>query len=289
MKIGVTGAYGFVGSHLLEALVSMPGVEAEPFDTMKHNLFQVESLKSFLEDKEVVFHLAGVNRGTKEDLITTNILGTLNLLEAMTAYARNDIRLIYMSSFQVYQMPQKKEPVNEHHPLNPQNIYGISKKTAEEVIASYPFRSIVFRGSNFFGPRCKPYYNSVVSTFCDLVSQNKPLTVHGSGDQGRDFLYISDVIEVLLMTLGYRPQGVEIVNLCSGNLVTVNQIIDMLGEVSGKKIKVEYQDVSESVEDAWCGDNTACREKFSWTPQIDIKEGLRITYEWFKEHGDEGS
>jgi nucleoside-diphosphate-sugar epimerase len=282
MKIGVTGAYGFVGGHLLDALTLMSGVEVEPLDRKRHNLFQIESLKPFVENKEVIFHLAGVNRGTKEDLITTNILGTLNLLEAMTAYARNDIRLIYMSSFQVYQMPQKNDPVNEHHPLNPQNIYGISKKTAEEVIASYPFKSIVFRGSNFFGPSCKPYYNSVVSTFCDLVSQNKSLTVHGSGDQGRDFLYISDVIEGLLMTLGYRPLGMEIVNLCSGNLVTVNQIIDMLGEVSGKKIKVEYQDVSERVEDAWCGDNTACREKFNWYPWTEMREGLKLTYQWFE-------
>jgi UDP-glucose 4-epimerase len=235
-----------------------------------------------VEGKEVIFHLAGVNRDTSENLIKTNVLGTLNLLEALAAYARPEIRLICMSSFQVYQAPQKTEPVNEQYPRNPQNIYGISKKTAEEIIACYPFSGIVFRGSNFFGPRCKPYYNSVISTFCDLVSQNKPLTVHGSGDQGRDFLYISDVIEVLLHAMHYVPERLEIVNLCGGNMITVNQIIEMFGEISGKQIEVEYRDSPEGKEVAWCGDNNACREKFEWKPQVEIKEGLRLTYEWFK-------
>ena len=282
MKIGVTGAYGFVGGHLLDALTSMSGVEVEPLDRKRHNLFQIESLKPFVEDKEVIFHLAGVNRDTSENLIKTNVLGTLNLLEALAAYARPEIRLICMSSFQVYQTPQKPELVNEHYPLNPQNIYGISKKTAEEIIACYPFRSIVFRGSNFFGPRCKPHYNSVISTFCSLLSQNKPLTVHGSGEQGRDFLYISDVIEVLLHAMHYVPERLEIVNLCGGNMITVNQIIEMFGEISGKQIEVEYRDSPDGKEVAWCGDNNACREKLEWKPQVEIKEGLRLTYEWFK-------
>lgn len=282
MKVGITGAYGFVGSHLLDALISMPGVEVEPFDKRKYNLFQIESLKTFVKDKEVIFHLASANRDTKENLITINIIGTLNLLEALTAYARPEIRLIYMSSFQVYQLPQKPEPLNELHQTHPQSIYGISKKAAEEIIACYPFGSIIFRGSNFFGPRCKPYYNSVVATFCDLLSQNKPFSVNGSGEQGRDFLYISDVIEVLLKAIHYKPERVEIVNLCSGKVVTVNQIIEMLSEISGKKIKVDYRDSSQDDEVIWWGDNTKCRGQLNWIPRVSIKEGLRQTYEWFK-------
>lgn len=289
MKVGITGAYGFIGSHLLDALVSMPGVEVEPFDRSKYELFQIASLKPFVEDKEVIFHLAGVNRDTKESLIKTNVLGTLNLLEALVAYAKKDIRLIYMSSFQVYQIPEKPGPVNELHPLHPQNIYGISKRSAEEIIACYHFESTILRGSNFYGPRCKPYYNSVISTFCDLLSQNKPFTVYGSGEQGRDFIYISDVIEVLLRTLHYKPEGVEIVNLCGGKLVTVNHLIEMLFEISGKKIKVDYQDDSRDDEVIWWGDNTKCREQFDWVPQMEIKEGLKLTYEWFKRKADEGS
>jgi len=282
MKVGITGAYGFIGSHLLDALISISGVEVDPLDRRRHNLFQIESLRSFVEDKEVIFHLAGLNRDTKENLIKTNILGTLNLLEALASYAKSDVRLIYLSSFQVYQTPKRPEPISELHPIHPNNIYGISKKTAEDIISCYPFRSIIFRGSNFFGPRCRPYYNSVISTFCDLIFKNKPFAVYGSGEQGRDFLYIRDVIEVLLKTLHYKPEGVEIVNLCSGQAVTINQLIRMLSEISGKEIKVDYQDGSRDDEVTWCGDNTKCRKKFNWIPQIEINQGLKLIYEWFK-------
>jgi UDP-glucose 4-epimerase len=282
MKVGITGDYGFVGSHLLDGLTSVPEVEVEPFDKGKYNLLKKESLKPFVEDKEVIFHLAGVNRDTKENLIKVNTLGTLNLLEALARYAKRDVRLIFMSSFQVYQAPKKPASISELHPTRPQNIYGISNKAAEEIISCYPFRSVVFRGSNFFGPRCRPYYNSAIATFCDLLSQEKPFTVHGSGEQGRDFLYISDVVEALLRAIHYTPEGVEIINLCSGEIITVNHIIEILSEISGKKIKVDYQDGSQEGEMIWWGDNAKCRDRLSWAPQVEFKEGLKLTYEWFK-------
>ena len=289
MKVGVTGAYGFIGSHLLDALTSVPEVEVEPFDKERFNLLKKESLKPFVEDKEVIFHLAGVNRDTNENLIKVNALGTLNLLEALSRYAKQDVRLIFMSSFQVYQVPKKPGPINEHHPLHPQNIYGVSNKAAEEIISCYPFRSTILRGSNFFGPGCKPYYNSVIATFCDLLSKNKSFTVHGSGEQGRDFLYIGDVVEALLRAIHYMPEGVEVINLCRGEIVTVNQLIKMLSEISGKKIEVDYKDNSQNNEITWWGDNTKCKEQLNWSPQMGVKEGLKITYKWFREHGDEKS
>jgi len=285
MKVGITGAYGFVGSHLRDALISTPGIEVEVFDREKYDLFNIESLKSFVKDKEVVYHLANVNRDTKEHLIRVNILGTLNLMEALTAYAPPDVRIIYLSSFQVYQFPCAPEALSERSLTQPQSIYGISKKAAEEIIVCYPLRSIIFRGSNFFGPRCKPYYNSVISTFCDLLVQDKPFTVHGSGEQGRDFLYIGDVVELLMQTLHYRPQGVEVVNLCSGKMVTVNSIIKLLSEISGKQVAVDYQNASAENVVSWWGDNTACREKFNWMPRVPLKEGLTLTYQWFKKGG----
>ena len=125
----------------------------------------------------------------------------------------------------------------------------------------------------------------MISTFCDLLSKNKPFTVYGSGEQGRDFLYISDVIEVLLRAVHYKPEGIEIVNLCCRKVVTINQIITILSEISGRTTKVEYQDGSQDEEVVWRGDNTKCREKFNWVPKIEIKEGLKLTYEWFKRNG----
>ena len=289
MKVGITGAYGFIGSHLLDALTSVPEVEVEPFDKERFNLLKKESLKPFVEDKEVIFHLANVNRDTNENLIKVNTLGTLNLREALNRYATHDVRLIYMSSFQVYQVPAKPASINELHPTRPRNIYGVSKKAAEEIISCYPFRSVIFRGSNFFGPGCKPYYNSVIATFCDLLSQNKSFTVHGSGEQGRDFLYIGDVVEALLRAIHYKPEGTEIFNLCGGKVVTINQLIEMLSEISEKKIEVDYKNSSQDNEITWWGDNTKCKEQLNWSPQMGVKEGLKITYKWFREYGNERS
>jgi UDP-glucose 4-epimerase len=112
--------------------------------------------------------------------------------------------------------------------------------------------------------------------------QDKPFTVHGSGEQGRDFLYIGDVVELLMQTLHYRPQGVEVVNLCSGKMVTVNSIIKLLSEISGKQVAVDYQGALAEDMVTWWGDNTACREKFNWIPRVTMEEGLTLTYQWFE-------
>ncbi len=287
MKVGITGSSGFVGHHLREALTAIPGVEVEGLEKGKHDLFRVESLRSFVCDKEVIYHLANLNRDTKENLLKVNVLGTLNLMEALAAYAPPLVTVIYLSSFQVYETPRTPIAIDEHWPIRPRNIYGISKMAAEAVIKSFPLRGIIFRGSNFFGPRCKPYYNSVIATFCDLLRQGKPLTVHGSGDQGRDFLYISDAVAVLCSALSYRPHGVEIYNLCSGALVTINSIIEMLSVISKRKHAVINQDAPGESVLSWWGDNSACRETFNWVPRITMEEGLQHTYAWWEREGDE--
>jgi len=85
-----------------------------------------------------------------------------------------------------------------------------------------------------------------------------------------------------LGTVYHEPEGVETVNLCSGEVLTINRIIEILSEVSGKRIEVDYQDGSQDDEVICYGDNTKCREQFNWTPRIEIKEGLKLTYEWLK-------
>ena len=180
MKVAITGASGFVGSYLLEAL-RKEKITFATFNHKKHDLFRPETLRDLVKDKDVIIHLAGVNRDDDLTNITkVNVLGTKGLLDAMLMYSPL-AKLIFISSFQAYLQ---------------ENIYGASKRNAEELIESYVNRSkltaIILRFTNMYGPGSKPFYNSVIATFAHQIQKGEPIVINGDGEQKRDYLYITD-------------------------------------------------------------------------------------------------
>jgi UDP-glucose 4-epimerase len=171
--------------------------------------------------------------------------------------------------------------IDEFFPLEPETLYGISKKMAEDLIGFYGFPSIIFRPSNIYGPKCRPYYNSVISTFCDLIVKGDTLTLNGTGEQKRDFLYVEDVVDVLLKAMEYEVKGVQAFNLCSGKLTTLNEVIETLKIISGKEIRIIRTPI---LEDNCCikGNNEKAKRMLNWSPQVGLREGLEHTYMWFK-------
>ncbi|MCX5884649.1 MAG: NAD-dependent epimerase/dehydratase family protein [Proteobacteria bacterium] len=281
MKVVITGSSGFIGSHLLHALKHLPAIKLCPFQPGVHSLFDPESLKPLLEKSRIVYHLAGANRAVPHELMGVNVIGTLNVLEAMRQVADADVKLVFLSSFQVYRPTPEPVMVDESFPLEPETLYGISKKMGEDLIGFYAFPSVIFRSSNTYGPGCRPYYHSVISTFCDQIVRDRPLTVNGTGEQLRDFIYIDDVISALIKTMEYTVKTVEVFNLCSGRLASLKEVTNTLQDISGKEIQITSKTILEDYR-VLKGNNEKVKEMLNWSPEVDLREGLEQTYRWFE-------
>ena len=201
-KIAVIGAEGFLGSAIIRKLRAQK-IPFDTFDFKKHNLLKPTSLKGLLTDKDVIIHLAALNRGENIELCKVNIMGTLSLLEAANKYAPNS-KVIFASSFQVY--------------LN-DSIYGLTKKTGEDLILSYAkktkIKGIILRLSNIYGPGGRPFYNSVIATFVHLIKTGQTLKINGDGSAKRDFIYVDDVAKAFIKAAITDVKKTEIIDICS--------------------------------------------------------------------------
>ncbi|MBI5186417.1 MAG: NAD(P)-dependent oxidoreductase [Nitrospinae bacterium] len=281
MLIGITGSHGFIGQNLVEFLSSRQGTEVRRFDRKKKSL-DVSSFKSFVSGLDVLFHIGGLNRADDSELVRANIIGTSNLLEAIKLYGKpDDLKFIFISSFQVYPLFETIKAIAEDAVPNPQTLFGITKRCGEDLIRISGIKSVIVRLSNVYGPLCRPFYNSVISTFCELAARGKPITVNGDGSQARDFIFIGDVVSAFGELIGYPVQGTETFNLCGGKLFSLKDILGELEKVSGKRAVVEYKPV-EGPNGYQLGDNGKIRKALGWDVKTPLSEGLRKTYRWFE-------
>lgn len=245
MKIGITGNKGFLGSNLVNNLCKSH--ELELFDRKKHNLKDVKSLKTFVEDTDCIIHLAGVNRASNSELININSFGTFNLMEAIQKYGNNP-KVIFSSSMQVYGLKNEFNFLDESFTLNPDNTYGLSKKIGEDIVKFFSYsndiETIILRIANIFGPGCKPYYNSVIATFLHIIfNDNQNIMIDGSGNQARDFIYISDVVDAINLSINYTPKKSEVFNICTGKATTLNNLVEIISKVLNKDINISHNNL----------------------------------------------
>lgn len=275
MIIGITGAYGFMGSHLYEYMKNI--CVCEVFDRQKYNLFDIESMKKFVENKDFIFHLAGANRASNEELLKVNALGTLNLLEAIRKYSHAETKIVFASSLQVYGLTQNLIYLNENDIPEPNNIYGLSKKFAEEIINKYNeyygIKGLIFRISNVYGEGCRPHYNSAIATFIDLIQKKKKIIINGTGEQARDFIYVSDVVNAFSKSLKYHFKYTETLNICTGKPVSINEVLSTLKEVTDMIPKVEYKETDEQV-NYIIGNPSKAIKVLGYKTKISFGEGL---------------
>jgi UDP-glucose 4-epimerase len=304
-RILVTGGAGFVGGALTRRLVA-----AGARVTVLDDLFtgQAEAIPTGAEFVEgsvtdrtlvdelvaangLVFHLAARNivasTANPRDDFETNIGGTLNVLLAARA-SRVD-RIVYASSASVYGNP-RSIPINEDDHLTLLSPYAVSKLGGENYCTafyeSYGLPIACVRYSNVYGPGQRPDnpYSGVVSKFFADAYAGVPVSIHGDGEQTRDYTFIDDAVEAtLLAAIHPRAEG-EVFNVGTGIETSVNALAAGIGEALGKIVEVRHVDRRDidnirrrvvNIEKA--------RRMLRWTPQVTLDRGLARTAEWFVE------
>lgn len=301
----VFGGGGFIGSHLCEQLLAK-NYNVRVFDKLnfsRKNIsefsdnveisegdFNNESdLKNSLEGVDYVFHLVSSTLPETSNMnpvydAETNLISSLRLFRECVE--RNIRKVIFLSSGgTVYGIPVTI-PINEDHPMHPICSYGIIKKTIEDYLFMfgklYGLNYMVFRLSNPYGERQNPNAaQGAVPVFMNKALNDEEITVWGEGDIVRDYLYIRDAVKVLADSLKIQTDK-RIFNLSSGEGHTINELIELIGKVSDKKMKVKYHRARKIDVPVNILDNTLVKSSFSWKPETSFEEGLKLTCNYLK-------
>jgi len=280
MRIGVTGAKGFIGKHLLSALKKRGTVVTLP--RKKKGLPGKQELKRFVTGTDVFFHLGGVNRDTDEEILKGNISGTSRLLESISDNGKPSARLVFMSSAQVYPLAHCQIPIRETRKASPETVYGVSKQGAEHLIRISGVPFTILRFSNVYGPGCRPNYNSVVATMCYRAVKGLPLVVNGDGRQGRDFVYIDDAVSALVLAGFELVSGTgKIFNVSSGRKTSIKQIVRQICRLH-KNTRVEFLTDKKNAGISYCCDPSKFSGKYGWRPRVSLSKGIEQTLSYYR-------
>lgn len=304
MKILVTGGAGFIGSILVDRLIGR-GYEVVVVDNLSVNdgrfvnryaKFYASDITDFkvldrifrLERPEIVFHLAAQTmlRESITDPFSdanTNIIGTIGVLEACKN--NNVRRIIYTSTGGARVGNPDYLPVDEKHPLKPTSPYGISKHSAEHYVETYAslhninLEHLIFCFGNAYGPRDSPETKRLVPLFMDMIRKNVTPKIFGDGNQTRDFIYVEDLVELMVDSINKTPEN-KLFHLASGAQTSVNEIYNVLKDVTGFVNDAERVDaVAGEVRDIVL-DISLAQRQLGWDPKTGLKSGVKKTWDW---------
>jgi len=284
MQVGVTGSSGFLGSHLTNALHQLTDFEVTTLKRNSSKRFpEINELQSFIKNLDLIYHVGGVNRGTNEEILKGNIQATFNLLEAIRKYGKSSPRIIFTSSSQVYK--KIKPPgklVTESYKVEPATLFGVSKRTAEDLIRLSGFEHVILRIANVYGPGCRPEYNSVIATFCHKSINKEPLRIDGDGHQKRDFIYVEDVVKAMVLA-GIKTNNFisGVYNVGTNQTTSLRQVIRSI-KSSGVEVKESYSPNASTGQNSFSLDATRFRQRFKWTPKTTLRSGIKKTLLWFQ-------
>lgn len=301
-RVLVTGGCGFVGVNLIPALLERSR-EVRVLDNLTTGrredveTFHVELLVGDIRNEadatramqgvDEVIHLAAHTRvmDSIEDPRTNfevNALGTLNLL---LSASKAGVKKFVMASTGGAILGEKEPPVHEEMVARPLSPYGASKLAGEGYLSafhgSYGLATVALRFSNVYGPYS--YLKaSAVAAFCKRVLLGQPLTIYGDGNQTRDFLYTGDLVAAVLQALEKAPGG-EVFQIASGRETSVNELIAAMREVVPEarfEAKREPARRGEIIRNY--SDISKAQRVLGYSPQTDLKTGLRKTWDWFE-------
>lgn len=308
-KCLVTGAAGFVASHLTDYLLS-EGAIVYGIDDMSHgsmeNIQEAVKNKNFVFIKssltknnsvakvimgnnlDYIFHLAATNllKSIDDPMydLSVNCKATLNILLSVQQLKHRPV-LIYSSSGSVYGEPAYK-PQGEDHPLNPSSPYGISKLAAEKYVLLwnklYGVQSIALRYYNVYGPRQNYKKRAgVIGIFIDDVLNDHVPVIEGTGDQERCFTYVQDVVRANVMAALSKGAYGQAFNIASKEITTINELASIVIKACGKKIKPIYVKRRIGDIDSFQPSIDKAKKYLGYKPSVKLKVGINETIEWF--------
>ena len=307
MRALVTGGAGFIGSHLALGLLARghevvvvdaltpsydPAVKRARADavadagaTFREEDLRTADLGPLVGGVDVVFHLAG-QPGVRDSwgpgfaaYVEHNVAVTQRLLDASAGVGLR--RFVFASSSSVYG-DAARHPTQEDTPLAPISPYGVTKASAEMLVAAYGggagLPAVSLRYFTVYGPGQRP--DMAFHRFMRAVLEGRPLEVFGDGEQSRDVTFVADAVEATIAA--GEAEGVEgrAINVGGGSVVTLNECLRILSRVAGREVEVIYGEPQAGDARHTSADLRQAKELLGYAPAVSLEEGLRAEWEW---------
>ena len=286
--IGVTGATGFIGKQLVERLLKLRySVKAlvlgannnlsKNVQVVRGNLVTNKKLEKFLEGVDILVHLAARLLPPENKMYKNNVVATDNLIESAKKYAIK--KIIFMSTAVVYGEGRGKV-FTEVSQCKPNTEYGRTKLLAEKIVLDWAKKSggiaTIFRPFNIYGPG---NLKGVIYNFYKSLKDDRKVTIYGTGEQTRNFLFIDDAVEAIL--LGIKKDKGGIFNLASPKGYSIKKLLRFIERLLNRKVEFIFQPLEkDKVQEVEYSFNKA-RNILRWRAKVSLEEGLKKTFEWY--------
>ena len=312
----VTGAGGFIGSHLTEALVAsgahvrafvrynsrgdigllrfLPEGTLRELDIVPGDLLDHQAVREAVSGMDLVFHLGALisipySYLHPVEVVKSNLLGTLNILAACRQVGID--RLIHASTSEVYGSAQRI-PMDESHPLQGQSPYSASKIGADKLVESftntYELPAVIVRPFNTFGPRQSA--RAVIPTIITQALSQDQIYL-GALDTTRDFTFVSDTVRGFLHASASESAVGQTMNLGTGREISIGALAEMIAALIDRRVEITLDRTrirpEKSEVNRLCSNNASAMRLLGWQPQVSLEEGLRRTIEWIKSNIDQ--
>lgn len=303
MKALVTGGAGFIGSHIVDRLLKdgHEVVVLDDFSTghrsnlpedasllvVEGDISNVNTVNEYMEGIDWVFHKAAVASVPKtvNDPVgssAVNYQGTLHLLEA--ARSNGVKRFVFASSAALYGDEPTLPKVETMCPVT-LSPYAVDKLASESACCMYTklygLETVCLRYFNVYGPKQDPSspYSGVISIFTDKLKKKEVPTIFGDGEQTRDFVFVSDVVEANMKAVMNKEGAGQYYNIATGNKISLNNLLKILSEIYNVDFNVNYGDVRKGdIKDSYAVVDKA-KSVLQWNPSVDLKRGLKLLCE----------
>ncbi|NQW21560.1 MAG: GDP-mannose 4,6-dehydratase [Chloroflexi bacterium] len=305
----VTGAAGFIGSHLCDRLLadgySVTGIDdlssgrrenlSANFDLRVMDIRSGEIHEVIADVRpDFVFHLAAqisVSISAREPRLDAdvNVGGALNLLEGIRALDYKSVKVVYITSGGTAYGEPAVVPADESTPVHPLSPYGASKYAVEMYLPIYErlcdLEYSIIRLANVYGPRQDPHGEAgVVAIFSEAMLVGKPLTVFGDGTDERDYVYVGDVVEAISLAAVNSATGPY--NIGTGIGTTTDRIFELIAQYSGHTDSIVHGPARPGDIKRISLDASKAKRELGWLPQVSLEDGLNTTVEWFRQQAD---